>query len=129
MPRSGLGFMGGLRRQWGPPVCGCRLGHMSLTRERGAQTEGKATTQHHCPASVDSFELRHHSPREETNKDRNRRRSKRDKALTQKKKTAWSWHHLLLRLSCQSGQTCKQTLSRIRQMERNQLVTSLHKAF
>lgn len=113
---------------------------MSLTRERGAQTEGKATTQHHCQASVDSFELRHHSPREEMNKDRNRdkldekeeedrKRSKRDKALTQKKKTAWSWHHLLLRLSCQSGQTCKQTLSCIRQMERNQQVTSLHKAF
>lgn len=45
---------------------------MGLTGERGAQTEGKAATQHHCQITVDSFVLKHHSPAERMNKDRYR---------------------------------------------------------
>lgn len=48
----------------GPPVCGCRLGHMGFAGERGAQTEGKAATQHHCQITVGSFVLKRHSPGE-----------------------------------------------------------------
>lgn len=70
---------------------------MSLTGERGARTDGRATTQHHCQVSGDSFELKHHSPKEEMDKDRHRvkldekeeedrKRSKRDKVLAQGKK-------------------------------------------
>ncbi|TNN45304.1 hypothetical protein EYF80_044489 [Liparis tanakae] len=44
LPRSWLGFMGGPRsgHPGGPPVCGCRLGHMGLAGERGT-----AARQHH----------------------------------------------------------------------------------
>lgn len=49
----------------GPPVCGFRLGHMGLTGERGAQAEGKAATQHHCPITVESVVLNHNSPGEQ----------------------------------------------------------------
>lgn len=58
--------MGGLQRQWWPPVFGCRLGHMSLTGERGAQTERKAATQHHCHVTVGSSPLKRHSPTNRT---------------------------------------------------------------
>lgn len=136
LPRSGLGFMGGLQRQWGPPLRGCRLGHMGLTGERGAQTEGKAATQHHCQITVDSFLPKHHSPREKTNRDRNRvevgkkegrgqreRSKKRGSVNIESGQSVRSWHQLLFRLSCPSGQTCKQTFSCVRQMERNQPLT------
>lgn len=45
---------------------------MGLTGERGAQTEGKAATQHHCQITADSFVLKHHSPREKMNGEGNR---------------------------------------------------------
>lgn len=45
---------------------------MGLTGERGAQTEGKAATQHHSQITVDSFLLKHHSPTERMKEDRNR---------------------------------------------------------
>lgn len=44
---------------------------MGLTGERGAQTKGKAATQHHCQITVDLFVLKHHSPRERIDDDRN----------------------------------------------------------
>lgn len=44
---------------------------------------------------------------------------------TEKGQSASSWNHLILRLSCQSGQIRKQTFICIRQMESNQRVTSL----
>lgn len=65
---------------------------MSLTGERGARTDGRATTQHHCQVSGDSFELRHHSPKEEDRnrvnekEEEDRKRSKRDNMLAQGKK-------------------------------------------
>lgn len=59
---------------------------MGLTGERGAQTEGKADTQHHCQITVGSFALKHHSPRgrmkEERNKDKVGERKKERKAET-----------------------------------------------
>lgn len=54
---------------------------MGLTGERGAQTEGKAATQHPCQITVDSFVLERHSPGESRDrvgkkegKDRDRRK-------------------------------------------------------
>lgn len=37
---------------------------MGLTGKRGAWTEGKAGTQHHCWVTVDARLLKHHSPTE-----------------------------------------------------------------
>lgn len=39
---------------------------MGLTGERGVQTEGKTTTQHHCWVSVDCGVLKHGSPKDRT---------------------------------------------------------------
>lgn len=51
-------------------MIGSRLGHMGLTGEQGAQTEGKTTTQHHCWVSVDCVVLKHCSPKDK--KDRSK---------------------------------------------------------
>lgn len=51
-------------------MIGSRLGHMGLTGEQGAQTEGKTTTQHHCWVSVACVVLKHCSPKDK--KDRSK---------------------------------------------------------
>lgn len=46
---------------------------MGLTGERGAQTEVKAAPQHHCQITVDLFVLKHHSPRERVDDDKEKK--------------------------------------------------------
>ncbi|KAF3860675.1 hypothetical protein F7725_000930 [Dissostichus mawsoni] len=50
LPRSGLGFMGGLQRHWGPPVCGCSDGCRAASpadRPATAATSRPPPPQHH----------------------------------------------------------------------------------
>lgn len=81
---------------------------MGLTGERGAQTEGKAATQHHCQITVDFSVSKHRSPKEKMDENRNREeggekagedRERGQKSLsvnTEKGQSVRSWHQLLL---------------------------------